>query len=148
MRTKLLVVFVVGLIGIGNVASAAIDTETTGDVCGNGCPDHSFGTFSAQTYKGATRPSEGDQIIKFYFKRKGTSKWHRFGRKDPNGTSPAFKSIEGHGLGHAHIKDDGTWRFRFSAYQEGRWVLMAKFHRQDGYAASAVRRHVVVHSSE
>jgi hypothetical protein len=135
-----------GLLAIATPAGALFDTKTNGYICTNHCPDYSFGTFSAQTFKGATRPSRSDQTVNFYYRREGTNEWHRFGREDPEGTSPAFKSLDGHA--HAHIKNDNRWRFEFSAYKEGRWVLMAKFVRQDGYAASSVRRHVTVHYSE
>jgi hypothetical protein len=143
---RVLTVLIVGLIGVSGPAGALVDTRTRGHICTNHCPDNSFGTFSAQTFKGSTRPSKSDQIVNFYYKREGTNEWHRFGREDPSGTSPAFKSLDGHA--HAHMKYDHRWRFEFSAYKEGRWVLMARFIRQDGYAASAVRKHVTVHYSE
>lgn len=149
MRRVVMIVLLAGAVSVASPAGALTDTRTRGDVCGNRCPDRSFETFSAQTFKGSTRPSLSHQAVKFYFKREGTTGWRRFGSKDPEGTSPAFKSLEeSHGRAHAHIRNDHTWRLEFSAYKEGRWVLMAKFERQDGYAASSVRRHVTVHFSD
>ena len=127
-------------------ALSLTDTTTRGKVCGHECPQSRLETFGGYVFKGRTKPSRRGQVVRFYFHKKGKSEWHQFGNYNTSGINPAFRS---HNANRRYAKvRSQRWRLRFGPYKPGRWVLKAKFLRQDGYASSSVRKHVRVVFSE
>jgi hypothetical protein len=127
-------------------ALSLTDTTTEGKICGHLCPQKRLETFGGYVFKGRTKPSKRGQIVRFYFHKKGKSEWHQFGKYKTSGIYPAFRS---HNVNRRYAKvRSQRWSLRFGPYKPGRWVLKAKFFRQNGYASSSVIKHVRVVFSE
>ncbi len=139
MKAKLLVVCMVvaGCVGATSTAWGLKNTETRGRLCRNE-PCH-VETFSGGYYfKGTTRPSQQGQKVFFFYKRRGSNKWHLFGRGSD--TKKPFYCPDG--TPFDRINGDHRWRELvdingFTGYPHRRWVFRATFVRQDGYAASS-----------
>jgi hypothetical protein len=97
-------------------------------------------TFSGgEAFKGATRPSEKGQKVTFEYRRRGSTRWRRLGTR--SGGGKAFYSTDG--TSFARVRSNGRWREHidingYRGYPQRRWVLRAKFLRQDGYRKSDV----------
>ncbi len=137
MRRSLLGMLVLLALMFPLVADAGLrETTTRGRVCRNE-PCH-VETFSGgYFFRGTTRPSREGQIVAFSYKRRGSTNWHRFGDK---GSNKVFISVDG--TPFDRINDDHRWREHFdingfTGYPHRRWILRAKFERQDGFASSA-----------
>lgn len=127
-------------------APSLTDTTTRGRICGHKCPQRRVETFGGYVFKGRTNPSKRGQVVRFYFRKKGKSEWHQFGKYNTSGTNPAFRSLNVNRR-YAKVRSH-RWRLVFAPYKPGRWVLKAKFLRQNGYTSSSVRRRVRVIYSE
>ena len=121
-------------------ALALTKTTTWGKVCGHRCPQRRLETFGGYIFKGTTKPSRQGQIVRFAYKRPWEKRWHRFGRRR---SQKAFERLTW-GKPIARVNAYHRWRIFFAPYRTGRWVLRAKFIRQDGYASSSVKRRVRV----
>lgn len=119
-----------------NAAVALTPTRTNGLICQDE-PCH-IETFSGgYIFRGITRPSQRGQKVVFEYKRAGSSTWHRFGQE---GSGKVFISPDG--TTSDLINSDHEWREHFdingfTGYPHRRWVLRARFLRQDGYGGSA-----------
>jgi hypothetical protein len=117
---------------------AARKTKTTGKICRDE-PCY-LETFSGgDVFKGRTRPSDKGQKVVFEYRRRGSTKWHRLGTR--SGGGKAFYSADG--TSFTKLRSNGRWREHidingFRGYPQRRWVLRAKFLRQDGYRKSDV----------
>jgi hypothetical protein len=127
-------------------ALSLTDTTTRGKICGHECPQRRLETFSAYVFKGRTKPSKRNQVVRFYFRKKGKSEWHQFGGYKTSGVNPAFRSLIAKRR-YAKIRSH-RWRLTFAPYKPGRWLLKAKFLKQNGLASSSVRKRVRVVYSE
>ena len=127
-------------------ALSLTDTSTKGRICGHKCPQRRLETFGGYTFKGRTNPSKRGQVVRFYFHKKGKSRWHQFGKYKTSGINPAFRSLNVNRR-YSRIRFH-RWGLKFAPYKPGRWVLKAKFLRQNGYASSSVVKHVRVEYSE
>lgn len=129
-----LIAVLVGITFLPGAASAGLtETNTRGRVCRNE-PCH-IETFSGgYFFKGKTRPSEQGQKVKFFYKRRGRP-WRVFGDPDSN---KVFVSTDG--TPYDRINDEHKWREHFDingGFPHRRWILKAKFLRQEGYASSS-----------
>jgi hypothetical protein len=146
--TKLLTLMLAVFLSFALAAPALslTDTTTRGRVCGHKCPQRRLETFGGYVFKGRTKPSKRGQVVRFYFRRKGKSEWHQFGKYSTTGVNPAFRSLNANRR-YAKIRSH-RWRVTFAPYRAGRWILKAKFLKQNGYASSSVRKRVRVVYSE
>ena len=119
------------------MAGGLTKTETNGRICHNE-PCH-IETFSGgYFFRGNTRPSQRGQTIKFFYKRVGRQIWHQFGR--PGSERKVFISVDG--TPSDRINRRHKWREHFdingfTGFPHRRWILKAKFIRQDGMKASS-----------
>ena len=138
---RLIAVMVFGVVVAGLApASALTKTRTWGKVCGHRCPQRRLETFGGYVFKGTTKPSRWGQIVRFAYKRPWETRWHTFGRRR---SQKAFKHLTP-GKPIARVNAYHRWRIFFSPYRTGRWVVRARFIRQDGYASSSVKRWIRV----
>jgi hypothetical protein len=106
---------------------ALIRTTTSGDVS-----DRSMEQYGGYTFKGKTKPSKRGQKVVFHYKRPNANKWRRFKVGLADGRNAFF-----------------LWKIWFTpGVKLGKWLLRAKFLRQDVYKASSVVRRVKVRASD
>lgn len=132
--------FITGAIVFGTVGAQAgelIETNTNARICRN--EPCRVETFSGGYYvKGGTHPSKTGQKVKFEYKRRGSENWHRFGRTEES--TRTFVSTDG--TAFDRLNDGSRFREHFDiqgGFPHRRWVIRARFQRQDGYKASADR---------
>jgi hypothetical protein len=118
------------------------ETTTTGRV-----NDRTMEQFGGYTFKGKTRPSREGHLVVFHFKRRGTNNWRRFKVGPADGRNAFF--VLDHERPRDRINGRHRWRTFFTpGAKPGRWVLRAKFIRQDGFGSSAVKQRVRVRLSD
>ncbi|MGH2701548.1 MAG: hypothetical protein ACRDJ2_07200 [Actinomycetota bacterium] len=122
-------------------AQALTKTNTKGDVS-----DKDMEQFGGYTFKGSTRPSRRGQVVVFHFRRVGTNNWRGFKTGPADGRNAFF--ILDHNRPRDLIKNHRWKVFLTPGVRPGRWVLRAKFLRQDGLASSNVKRWVRVRGSD
>jgi hypothetical protein len=116
----------------------AAKTKTTGKICRDEpCYIETFS--GGDVFKGRTRPSEKGQKVVFEYRRRGSATWHRLGTR--SGGGKAFYCTDG--TSSTKLRSNGRWREHidingFRGYPKRRWVLRAKFLRQDSYRKSDV----------
>ncbi len=143
MKRAVAIALVVGVTAalLGGSAQAITKTNTKGDVS-----DRKMEQFGGYTFKGSTRPSRRGQVVVFHFKRAGTNHWRKFKTGPADGRNAFFI------LDHERPRDrirNHRWRVFFTpGARPGRWVLRARFLRQDGFASSNVKRWVRVRRSD
>lgn len=119
-------------------------TNTTGRVCRNEpCRVETFS--GGYTFRGATHPSLKGQIVKFSYRRRSSSNWHPFGRRN---SKKAFISLDGTPYDELNAHHRFRERFDingFSGFPNRHWILRAKFIQQDGYEHSVEWVRVTAH---
>jgi hypothetical protein len=123
-------------------AWAVTETTTRGRV-----NDRTMEQFGAYTFKGTTRPSDKGHIVDFHFRPVGTERWRPFKVGPADGRNAFF--VLDHNRPRDRINSRHRWKILFTpGARPGRWVLRARFIRQDGLARSAVKRWVRVRGSD
>lgn len=123
---------------VGTIGDAK-RTETRGKVVAEGQirAQQRLESVGSYEFRGRTEPSREGQRVIFAYRRLRGDEWRRFHTDGHAFSTRRDRPID-------RISRNDRWRIDFVPYRTGRFVLRARFPRQDGFGRSATREHVEV----